>query len=391
MLNQSLVLCNGCAACAAVCPKGAISMEPNNEGFLYPQINSELCVSCGLCEKRCPIIGKYELGVHDDIIYAVMNTDDSIRRLSSSGGVFRLLAERVLLEDGIVFGAKFDEDFSVVHGCAEKLDDLEAFQGSKYVQSRIGNSYQRVKQCLESKRLVLFSGTPCQIAGLKSYLHQEHENLFCVDIVCHGVPSPKVWEKYCKENEETTGSKIQYVSFRDKSTGWRDYHVTFRFRNDTVITKHHSKDAMMKAFIQNICLRNSCYQCKFKGIARQSDITLADFWGIERILPHIDDDLGTTLMISHTDKGGRLFNAIRPNVIYEKVDATNVLNLNPMMIDSASRHPKRNEFFMSLDTEPFESIVKRYCKEGIIAICKQALISRIDQIKRMTKCGGVKK
>ena len=390
MLNQSLALCNGCAACAAVCPKGAISMEPNNEGFLYPQINSRLCVSCGLCEERCPIIRKYEPGVHDNIIYAVMNTDESIRKLSSSGGVFRLLAEKVLLEDGIVFGAKFDENFSVVHGCAEKLDDLEALQGSKYVQSKIGDSYQRVKQCLESKRLVLFSGTPCQIAGLKSYLHQEHENLYCVDIVCHGVPSPKVWEKYCKENEEATGSKIQYVSFRDKSTGWRDYHVTFRFRNGTMITKHHSKDAMMKAFIQNICLRNSCYQCKFKGIAGQSDITLADFWGIERVLPYIDDDIGTTLMVSHTAKGRRLFNAIRPNVIYEKINAINVLDLNPMMVDSASRHPKRNEFFMSLDTEPFESIVKRYCKEGIIAICKQTLLSRIDQIRRMTKCGGEK-
>lgn len=157
-----------------------------------------------------------------------------------------------------------------------------------------------------------------------------------------------------------------------------------------MITKHHSKDAMMKAFIQNICLRNSCYQCKFKGIAGQSDITLADFWGIERVLPYIDDDIGTTLMVSHTAKGRRLFNAIRPNVIYEKINAINVLDLNPMMVDSASRHPKRNEFFMSLDTEPFESIVKRYCKEGIIAICKQTLLSRIDQIKRMTKCGGEK-
>lgn len=308
--------CCGCSACVHICPKHSISFQEDKEGFLYPRVDLETCVDCGLCEKVCPIINQESerkpLGV-----YAAKNEDESIRLKSSSGGVFTLLAEKILEEDGVVFGARFNEKWEVIHDYTCTVEGLEPFRGSKYVQSAIGVSYKQVEEFLKAGRKVMFTGTPCQIAGLRKFLRKDYENLLTVDFVCHGVPSPLVWRKYLEEelarqgdvgkNSVLTSSKVvpvlTGVNFRDKSTGWKKFSFVLNFskvsadgEQNTVLSSIFSENAYMKAFLLNLSLRPSCYACSVKAGKSGSDITLGDFWGIEKIIPDFDDDRGSSLL-----------------------------------------------------------------------------------------------
>ena len=227
--------CCGCSACVQICPKQCISMAADNEGFLYPQVNSAICIDCGLCEKVCLVINQ-SAPREPLVVYAAKNNNEDIRLKSSSGGIFTLLAEKVIEEGGVVFGAKFDADWNVIHDYTETIEGLAAFRGSKYVQSIIGDNFKTAKQFLNNGRKVLFSGTPCQIAGLKKYLRKEYDNLLTVDVVCHGVPSPMVWRDYLdyKRAKRAAGKNtvssslkelpvITGISFRDKTKGWKKY------------------------------------------------------------------------------------------------------------------------------------------------------------------------
>ena len=271
--------CSGCHACANACPKNCISMVSDEEGFWYPQVNKEKCIDCGLCEKVCPIIHKWQ---SDDSLtttaMAAINLNEEIRLKSSSGGIFTLIAEKIIDQGGVVFGAAFSDDFkSVQHICVDNIADLDKLRGSKYVQSKIGDTYKQAKEYLDSGRKVLFSGTPCQIGGLYSYLRKPYENLLTQDIICHGVPSPMVWEKYVEEHERKISSKANKVTFRNKKNGWKAYSVFIGFENRKQYLKEHSADMYIKAFLSDICLRPSCFDCQFKGIKRHADITLTDF------------------------------------------------------------------------------------------------------------------
>jgi len=368
--------CTGCYACENICPKNCISMVSDVEGFWYPKVDYENCIKCGKCVNVCPIINHGTVKNYPDA-YACINKNEDIRLKSSSGGIFTLTAGKIIEDRGVVFGAGFNEKFEVVHSFVETKEELEKFCGSKYVQSKIGETYKHAKDILESGRKVLFSGTPCQIAGLKAFLRKSYENLFCVDIICHGVPSPKVWQKYVSYQEKNNGSIVQRIAFRQKNEGWKRYSVSLLFQNDTEYCQTLDKDLYMRAFLKDVCLRPSCYSCKFKTLHRESDITLADFWGIQNILPEMDDDKGTSLVFINSDNGKYMFDQIRDKILYKEVDIHQAITYNPAAIKSAKYNQKRESFFQNLDRFPFDKLVKKYCTDSFLLRMKRKLRSYI--------------
>lgn len=362
MIVNSKESCSGCNACASACPRNCISMINDKEGFLYPKVDSEKCIDCHLCVKICanrtPIMR--ESSRRDIKVYSAINKIEDIRMKSSSGGIFTALASEVLKEKGVVFGAAFNESFEVVHKYIEKEKDLYVFRGSKYVQSVIGNSYKEAEKFLKEKRLVLFTGTPCQIVGLYAYLGKSYDNLITQDIICHGVPSPLVWKKYIEYRERKSGGKVSAISFRNKAFGWKDYLISFSFQNGKTYLQEFSKDPYMQMFLENLCLRPSCYDCAFKTKTRPSDITLADFWGCDKVLPEMDDNKGTSLVFIHSDKGRSFFCKIKDLLTACTVDMDAVVFYNSSMIQSSTKPKERNEFMSLIQTKPFKKMSKFY-------------------------------
>lgn len=371
MINiQDKHLCCGCEACVNACTKQCISFKEDEEGFRYPQVDKSGCSDCGLCEKVCPVINQADPQKPLNV-YAAKNSNEEELLKSSSGGVFILLAKLVLHQGGVVFGAKFDENWNVIHAYAETEGDTQAFIGSKYVQSRIGNTYTQAKDFLKQGREVLFSGTPCQIAGLKQFLGKEYDNLLTVDVICHGVPSPKVWQRYldeikgnaCKKEEsipspDVIGSpadiQIESVSFRDKRTGWKKYSITLTFADITtggnkLVSFSHifREDPYMKLFLRNFILRPSCYQCPAKEGKSQSDLTIADFWGIERNHPDFDDERGVGLIMINSGKGQQAISSLLLEL--KKVSPTNAITGNPSYTNSVVEPQKREQCFRILN------------------------------------------
>lgn len=366
--------CIGCYACFNICPTGCLSMECDNEGFWYPKIDDVKCIECNLCIKTCPVVNN-TTSINEPYAYACLNRDESIRLKSSSGGIFTLIAEKILENNGIVFGAAFNDQFEVVHNYIQNKEDIDKFRGSKYLQSKIGDSYKQVKKYLDGGKRVLFTGTPCQIGGLKSFLGKPYDNLYCVDIICHGVPSPKVWQKYIAYREALAGSPAQRIAFRCKDQGWKRYSVMFLFKNDTEYQQTLDKDLYMNAFLKDICLRPSCYNCNFKTLNRLSDITLADFWGIENVLPEMDDDKGTSLIFINNSKGQSMFNSLKSQIIYKKVEINEAVKYNSAAFKSSACNPKRKGFFKELDKLAFDKLVQKYYSDSIFFKLKRKVRS----------------
>ena len=371
--------CTGCHACYNVCPTQSIVMEKDVEGFLYPEVDFNTCIDCDLCEQVCPVLHLKQIN-NNPIAYACYNADEKIRLESSSGGVFTLIAEQVINNNGVVFGAAFEDDFSVIHSYVTEKDKLWAFRGSKYVQSEIGLTYCQAKEFLQQGRQVLFSGTPCQIGGLKSFLGQDYDNLFCIDIVCHGVPSPKVWQKYVSYRENYAGAPARRIAFRRKDEGWKRYSVSFLFNNNTEYLQILHQDLYMQAFLKDICLRPSCHACQFKTVNRESDLTLADFWGIQNVLPEMDDDKGTSFVIIHSEKGKQLFERIQRSLVSHEVDVWQGIQYNSAMIRSAKRHPHRDEFFEQLDHKRIDILIRRLCRDKFPVRIKRKLVAGVRLI-----------
>ena len=378
MINiQEKSKCCGCSACKNICSKNCISMVSDNEGFLYPKIDTLKCISCNLCEKVCSILNNSTI-TDKRTAYACYNSDETIRLQSSSGGIFTLLAEKILSQGGVVFGASFDENFNVVHTKAETIAELSKFRGSKYVQSDINTTYKQAELFLKKGIKVLFSGTPCQINGLSNYLRKEYDNLLLIDFICHGTPSPLIWNNYVKNKEKDFQSTPQKISFRDKNYGWKKFSISFSFKNDTKYLKDLNEDIFMKGFLSDLYLRPSCYTCNARGEHRTSDITLADFWGIQNILPELDDDKGTSLVITNTLKGTEIFKSIQDNMIYQTVDLDQAIKYNPSYLKSVTPNKYREKFFNEYNLVPFDVLIQKYGRK------KRPLIRRIlSKIKRL--------
>lgn len=369
MINDIKFNCTGCAACADICPQNCISMQPDGEGFSYPYVDEAACVQCGKCVRICPVLwaksgaGNAEAQQKQPVAYAAYNKNEIVRLASSSGGIFTLLAEQTLVKGGVVFGAAMREDQrAVVHVAVQDASELEKLRGSKYLQSNTEGIYSKVRAVLREGRSVLFSGTPCQVEALRAFLGKDHENLLCVDLICHGVPSPKVWQRYVDYQEDRAGAPARRTFFRHKKYGWKTFALSFEFSNDKAYEQILSKDLFMQAFLQNACLRPSCHNCAFKKLHRVSDITLADFWGIQNVASEMDDNKGTSLVLIHTEKGKQAFNCAKINMCFLQVAATQALVDNSSMISSSAPHKQRTQFFAKLEKLPFDTLIRRYAK-----------------------------
>ncbi|MBQ8539075.1 MAG: Coenzyme F420 hydrogenase/dehydrogenase, beta subunit C-terminal domain [Ruminococcus sp.] len=352
--------CCGCGACKAKCPKNCIEMVPDSEGFDYPVVNTELCISCGICDSVCPVHTESEFSQALPVAYAAFSKEDKVLFDSSSGGVFYHVSKWILENNGVVIGAAYTGDFKVEHICVDNFYDLIRLQGSKYVQSSTCDSYIQTLEYLKKGLKVLYSGTPCQIEGLYSFLGKDYDNLYTVDIICSGVPSPLIWERYLTYRKNKAKSRLNSVNLRYKKYGWQEYIILFEFENGKVYECTRFEDHYMRAFRTHCSLRPSCYRCKFKGIKRNSDITVADFWGIERILPDMNNKKGTSLLFLQSQKGKDLFNNIVDYLKVVQVDTEKAAECNPMMTYSAKEPTIRNEFF----AEAEKSVIKasnRYC------------------------------
>ena len=322
-------------------------MNEDKEGFLYPVADANLCVDCGVCEKMCPVLHASEARkpLH---CYAAKNKDAEVLKRSSSGGIFTILAQYVICEkQGVVFGAMWKAD-RVVHGAVERHEDLYKLRGSKYVQSDLRDSFKQVAGFLKDERYVLFSGTPCEIAGLRSYLRKDYDNLFTVDLACHGVPSPKVLALYIQELKQKYGVETLRLNFKDKSTGWATYSVTAKSGDKLLFSELASENIYMKGYLHELFSRPSCHDCAFKSFRSGSDITLADFWGIEMTLPDYKCLEGVSLLCENTDKAKEMISLVTVGHETVEVNYDNAIRENGALIHSEQPHPQRSRFFKNL-------------------------------------------
>lgn len=334
--------CCGCGACATVCAKGCITMQADFQGFLYPLVNNKSCTECHLCENVCPIINAPSRQKPiKEVAYAAFNHNQQVRKTSSSGGMFQLLAEHTIQQGGVVFGARFDDNWNVIHGHAETPEGIEAFRRSKYVQSNTNGCFKTVKQFLNVGRQVLFTGTPCQVAALRNYLHKDYDNLLTVTFTCHGVPSQKVWRKYLNEkitelsrqhNVEASKIKITAVNFRDKVNAWRKFNLTIEFniedKETIILSEPVWENDYMLSFLTDYANRPSCYHCRFRCGKSGCDMTISDFWGVENCMDDADfiGENGTSHILLHTEKAQAIFSSI--NCECKEVDFENSLKGN---------------------------------------------------------------
>lgn len=349
--------CTGCSACANICPRGCIMMQPDAEGFLYPEVNAAMCADCGLCENVCPML---KPGKQHDIlaVYGAKNKNDAVRYTSSSGGMFTLLAQEVLRAGGVVCGAALDEKLVVRHVLIDNVLALEKLRGSKYVQSEIGDVYSKIRQILRTGQKVLFSGTPCQVAGLKGYLVKPFSNLLTVDVVCHGVPSPKVYQKHLAELSKEAGEPVTQVRFRDKAKGWK--------RGETLFLTEHQrfgaskrKETYMRLFLNNVSIRPSCGECAFNNKRSLADMTIADYWGVDKQFPEFDDDKGVTLVLVNTKAGADLLAQVKEQAVLLPTDFAKGAEYNLAVSKSLPLHPQREFFFKNLDKYTLKEMVEK--------------------------------
>lgn len=354
--------CNGCTACSSICPKKCIEMKENVDGFLYPAVNKNNCISCGLCDKVCPVNNDIKL---NDVpsAYAAINKNKEERLNSSSGGVFSLIANYILAKNGYVVGAAYNDKFEVEHIIIDSKEELHKLRGAKYSQSRLESVFDKIKELLANDHYVLFSGTPCQVGGLKSYLRKDYEKLVLIDTVCHGVPSPLVWKKYVeyRSKRDNKGKMPNAINLRSKSSGWSRYNYSIEFDYDKKLySKVNGQDPYMKAFVGNYCLRESCYDCSFKSIQRVSDFTLGDYWGIWNQNPEMDDNKGTSLLLVHSIKGNRILEYIKNQLDSVPVDLKESIKENPSMIKSSPINKDRNIFIGIVIKEGFKQAIKKF-------------------------------
>lgn len=393
--------CCGCEGCVQVCPKHCIHLYQDKEGFFYPKVETSLCIECDLCKNVCPVINIREQSLPREV-WAAQNKDKTVRENSSSGGIATMLAEKIINEKGVVFGVVMNEKCDAVHKYAETSEQLVSFRGSKYIQSKIGNTFQQVRDFLNAERQVLFIGTPCQVSGLKCFLRKDYPNLFTVDFICHGVASPGIFKWYLQEelnklattydtSEKNTGPlsnihsillgdiripegiKIMDIRFRDKKDGWKKYSLALNLvktsidgkLNTVLLSENVINNAFLRGFTTNLYLRPSCHQCPTRNYRSGSDITIGDFWGQEITFPDFDNDTGVSCIIIKSKKGLELFNSIR-NIKKEPKAIEDVLSFNPSLVSSPCESYGRRKFWRNIGKYSFKRTVQKALTLNIV-------------------------
>lgn len=340
--NSNIADCCGCFSCKNICPSGAISFSFDKEGFWYPEVDQKKCIDCGKCVKSCPCVQKPKvLRVKNTIACAAKELQELMS--SSSGGIFAVLAREVLKEGGYVCGAAFDENFAVVHKIIDLENQLKEIKGTKYVQSKIGSVYSEIKSLLKNGNKVLFSGTPCQVAGLKSFLDRDYDNLITIDLICHGVPSPRIWKEYLDEISENR--VVKSVNFRNKQNGISNATIDIVFQNGESISENVADNPYYKGFLKNLYLRPSCFECKFKGLKRCSDITIGDFWAVKEYYPEFDSKYGTSAVILRSKKSKELYERIKCNVKTISVKKKELSMWNECLLKSTMFTESKTRFY----------------------------------------------
>ena len=347
--------------CLAVCPSSAIQMQPDAHGFLRPAVDAAVCTDCGLCVRKCPASTPPQTSEHTDVLTGYAK-DRALLPLSSSGAIFPVLAAEIIRRGGVVFGAAFDEHFDVVHTAAESVAGLSALCSSKYVQGRIpSDCYPQIKAALTAGRWVYFGGLPCQAAALKSYLGRDYETLITQDTACHSVPSPLVWDGYKEELEKQYGGKLTAFSFRNKANGWEAYHICAAFENGREFVQPAAENPYQRGFIKGLYSRSSCFACKFKGVARCSDITLADYWGVKGIQPDAYNPQGTSLILIHSEKGRSLLASCRDWLTLQPA-AKDAFAFNSAVLTPVEKPARYDEFWAEYGQTPFNALVSACCE-----------------------------
>jgi coenzyme F420-reducing hydrogenase beta subunit len=337
--------CIGCGACQDVCPFNAIILNEDLEGFKYPNIDISQCKECGNCTKICPSLKQYNIDKKKIICYASKCKDTSLRLKSSSGGIFPVLAKYILNIGGSIYGCCYDKDLMAKHIRITKENELDLLCGSKYLQSNTIGIFKLVKKDILSRKLVLFTGTPCQIAAIKIFLGKNIENLLTMEVICHGVPSPFVWKRYLEDlKKDIPWNPSWKISARDKYVSWRRYSMMVT-NGEKTIRECFTNNIFMKIFLHNLCLRPSCYQCQFKQSKSGADITVGDFWGIEELKQYRDDDKGVSAVIINTDLGEKVWQEIMSDIDYQVCSLDDITKNNPAYLFSV-KMPRYRDYFM---------------------------------------------
>lgn len=334
--------CNGCGMCALICPKGAITMTEDSEGFLYPVINKEKCVHCNLCVKRCPN-NPLENKTDNQKTYIAYCKDKEVKKRSSSGGMFFPIAKYVIEQKGVVFGVTYDASLVAYHEYVTELNDLKRFQGSKYVRSDLKNSYKEVQNFLKKDKYVLFTGTPCQCQGLRAFLKKDYDKLITCEIICHANPSPKVFNLYKKNLEIKKNKRVKNIAFRSKETGWHNQTPIIEYEDHC----KEKENSYFNAFVNEMINRPSCYDCRFCGPKRYSDFSIGDLWGIDKIDSTIEDnDTGISLLNVNTEKGFKILDKIKAELYLKEVDTNLAFSYNHHQ--NVPIHKNRDKFFKEI-------------------------------------------
>ena len=355
--------CSGCAACESVCTHGCIKMKADAEGFPYPVIDATKCVQCGLCEKGCPIINIPTQNNIKEVI-AAKNMDEDARFSSSSGGVFRLLAEHVLNQNGLVVGCRFNNDMAAGHVIVNNIADLKPLLSSKYVQSDTRGIYTEVRKYLLEGKQVLFSGVPCQVAALKNYLMRPYSNLITIDILCHGVPSPRFFKEYLNNLENRYGGKAASVSFRYKEKSWKRLYINALFYNGKRHFLYAGYDSYMQLFLSDKLQRQSCFQCPYNSLHRPGDITLGDFWGIGKSHYDFDDNKGVSMVLINNEVGKSIWDKISKHTTHFASDLETAIAGNKVLVQHLPSRQGRDEFYADYVAEGFKKAVAKHAPEA---------------------------
>ena len=386
--------CAGCGACENICPQNCIKLKIQKDGFFYPNVDKKFCIQCNMCLRVCPVLSqenKTKMNKEFDYkVYAAYSKNTDVREKSSSGGIFSELAIKVLENGGYVVGAAFNNKMELEHTLISDVNELDKLRGSKYVESRVGDIYRQIKNKIEMKKKVLFVGTPCQITGLKNFLPlRYHEQVYFITFICHGVPSSKSWKLFISELENKYKSKIKSIQFRDKTYGWKNYRLCIQL-GKRVYKEFFGDGYWYRAFEQNIFLRKSCYDCRFKLEKLNSDICLGDLWGVEKYLPVFDQKLGSSAVLIETNKGEQLFKSIMKDIVFEPIDIDNVKKYNSSLVKPSSYTVNRDYFFelqlkygfiKSIDLIFFNSLYKQIKK--IIKKIFKTIYLKINSFKKV--------